>query len=140
MTDLSHEIELSPAFHDLDPMDIVWHGNYAKYLEIARNALMAKFDYDYLQMRASGYAWPIVDLRMKYVGPVRYGQRIRIKASIVEWEYRLRVDYLVTCAETGARLHKASSVQVALSMETKEMCWVCPPVLFEKLGVKGSAA
>ena len=65
MTDLSHEIELSPAFHDLDPMDIVWHGNYVKYLEIARNALMAKFDYDYLQMRASGYAWPIVDLRMK---------------------------------------------------------------------------
>ncbi len=52
MTDLSHEIELSPAFHDLDPMDIVWHGNYAKYLEIARNALMAKFDYDYPQMRA----------------------------------------------------------------------------------------
>lgn len=140
MTDLSHEIELSPAFHDLDPMDIVWHGNYVKYLEIARNALMAKFDYDYLQMRASGYAWPIVDMRLKYVGPVRYGQRIRIKASIVEWENRLRIDYLVTCAETGVRLHKASSVQVALSIETREMCWVCPPVLFEKLGIKGPAA
>jgi acyl-CoA thioester hydrolase len=138
--DLSHEIELTPAFHDLDPMDIVWHGNYVKYLEIARNALMAKFGYDYPQMRESGYAWPIVDMRMKYVGSIHYGQRVRIRATIVEWENRLRIDYLLTCAETGARLHKASSIQVALCIATREMCWVCPPVLFERLGVKGPQA
>ena len=99
--------------------------------------LMAKFGYDYPQMRESGYAWPIVDMRMKYVGSIHYGQRVRIRATIVEWENRLRIDYLVTCADTGARLHKASSIQVALSIATREMCWVCPPVLFERLGVKG---
>jgi acyl-CoA thioester hydrolase len=138
--DLSHEIELNPAFHDLDPMNVVWHGNYVKYLEIARNALMAKFDYDYPQMHASGYAWPIVDLRLKYVGPVVYGQRIRIRARIVEWESRLKVDYLISCAATGARLNKASSVQVALDIATGEMCWVCPQVLWDKLGLKRSDA
>lgn len=137
LTELSHEIELTPAFHDLDPMDIVWHGNYVKYLELARNALMAKFNYDYPQMRESGYAWPIVDMRLKYVGMIQYGQRVRIKATIVEWENRLGINYLVTCAETGARLHKATSIQVALCIATREMCWVCPPVLFERLGVKG---
>jgi len=131
----THEIELSPAFHDLDPLDIVWHGNYVKYLELARNALMAKFNYDYLEMRESGYAWPIVDLRLKYVGSVVYGQRIKIRASIVEWENRLKIDYLITCAETGARLNKASTTQVALDIRTREMLWVCPPVLFERLGV-----
>ncbi|PJA39535.1 MAG: 4-hydroxybenzoyl-CoA thioesterase, partial [Lysobacterales bacterium CG_4_9_14_3_um_filter_62_6] len=31
--DLSHEIELTPAFHDLDPMVVVWHGHYFKYFE-----------------------------------------------------------------------------------------------------------
>lgn len=138
--DLSHEIELSPAFHDLDPMDIVWHGNYVKYLELARNALMAKFNYDYPQMRESGYAWPIVDLRLKYVGSVTYGQRIRIRATIVEWENRLRIDYVIRCAATGVRLNKATSIQVALAIATREMCWVCPDVLFERLGVKGPGA
>ncbi|MES2091241.1 MAG: acyl-CoA thioesterase [Pseudomonadota bacterium] len=132
---LSHEIELCPAFHDLDPMDIVWHGNYVKYLELARNALMAKFNYDYPQMRESGYAWPIVDMRLKYVGSVRYGQRIKIRARIVEWENRLKVDYLIMCAETGVRLNKASTIQVALDIRTGEMCWVCPPVLLERLGM-----
>jgi len=137
---LSHEIELSPAFHDLDPMDIVWHGNYVKYLELARNALMAKFNYDYPQMRESGYAWPIVDMRLKYVGSVSYGQRIKVHARIVEWENRLKIDYLISCAETGARLNKASTIQVALDIRTREMCWVCPPVLWERLGVSRTGA
>ena len=134
--DLSHEIELTPAFHDLDPMDIVWHGNYVKYLEIARNALMAKYNYDYLQMRASGYAWPIVDLRLKYIGSARYGQHLQIRAQIVEWENRLKIDYLIYCVESGAKLHKASSVQVAVDISTGEMCWVCPPILTERLGIR----
>jgi acyl-CoA thioester hydrolase len=138
--DLSYEIEISPPFHDLDPMDIVWHGNYVKYLEIARNALMDKFNYDYPQMRESGYAWPIVDVHLKYVGMVAYGQLIRIKATIVEWECRLKIQYLIVDAKTGARLNKATTIQVAVDMNTREMCWVCPPVLWERLGVERNSA
>ena len=57
--DLSHEIEVTPAFFDIDVMEIVWHGHYVKYLEMARSALLAKYGYDYPQMRASGYAWRV---------------------------------------------------------------------------------
>ncbi len=133
--DLSHSIELQPAFHDLDPMDIVWHGNYAKYLEIARCALLARFNYDYPQMRDSGYAWPIVDMRLKYIRPVSYDQRICIRAEITEWENRLRIDYVITDAVTGQRLNKAHTIQVAVNMQTREMDYICPPVLWERLGV-----
>jgi len=131
-----HEIELTPAFHDLDPMEIVWHGHYVKYLEIARCALLQRYDYDYPQMRESGYAWPIVDMRLKYVRPLEYGQRIRVQARIVEWENRLRIEYLMRDADTGAKLNTAYTIQVAVDMATREMCFVCPPVLWEKLGVQ----
>ena len=134
--DLSHEIELTPAFHDLDPMDIVWHGNYVKYLEIARSALLGRFDYDYPQMRDSGYAWPIVDMRLKYVRTISFGQKVKIRAEITEWENRLRIDYLITDAETGQRLNKAYTIQVAVEIASREMLYVCPPVLWEKLGVE----
>lgn len=133
--DLSHRIELQPAFHDLDPMDIVWHGNYAKYLEIARCALLARFNYDYPQMRDSGYAWPIVDMRLKYIRPVSYDQRISIRAEITEWENRLRIDYEINDVLTGVRLNKAHTIQVAVNMQTREMDYICPPVLWERLGV-----
>lgn len=134
--DLSHEIELSPAFHDLDPMDIVWHGHYAKYLELARCALLQKFNYDYPQMRESGFAWPIVDMRLKYVGMVAYGQRVIVRAEIVEWENRLKIEYLVRDADSGRVLNKACTIQVALDVATHEMRYVCPPVLWQRLGVQ----
>ena len=44
--ELVAEIELSPAFHDCDPMHVVWHGNYFKYFEIARCALLQRYDYE----------------------------------------------------------------------------------------------
>ena len=135
-TELSHEIELTPAFHDLDPMEVVWHGNYVRYLEIARCALLARFDYDYPQMRASGYAWPVVDMRLKYVRPLVYGQRARLRARIVEWENRLKIDYRMTDADSGEKLNEAWTIQVAVGLDSGEMCYVCPPVLWEKLGVE----
>ncbi|MDB5848103.1 MAG: 4-hydroxybenzoyl-CoA thioesterase [Rhodoferax sp.] len=52
---LSHQIEVVPAFYDIDPMEIVWHGHYVKYLELARSALLHKFDYDYPRMRACAH-------------------------------------------------------------------------------------
>jgi acyl-CoA thioester hydrolase len=133
--DLSCEIEVVPAFFDLDPMDIVWHGHYVKYIELARCALLERFDYSYPQMRASGYAWPVVDLRMKYVRSASYAQKLLVRAEIVEWENRLRIEYLMRDALTGARVHRASSIQVAVDMSTREMCFVCPPVLWQRLGV-----
>lgn len=134
--DLSHEIELTPAFHDVDSMDVVWHGNYVKYLEIARCALLAKFNYDYPQMKESGFLYPVVDMRLKYVGPALFGQKLRIRAEITEWENRLRMDYLIRDAATGRKLNQAHTLQVAVSIATREMQFVCPPVLWERLGVR----
>lgn len=134
--DLSHEVEVVPAFYDIDPMEIVWHGHYVKYLEVARTALLAKFDYDYPRMRASGYGWPIVDMRLKYVRPAELGQRLVVRAEIVEWENRLRIVYRIRDAASGRKLTEASTIQVAVDMKTREMLYVCPPVLWQRLGVQ----
>lgn len=133
--DFSHELTLAPAFHDFDPMDVVWHGNYLKYLELARCALLAKYGYDYPQMRDSGYAWPVVDVRLKYIKPITYGQTIMIRAEIVEWENRLKINYLIRDIKTGHIINKASTIQVAIDMATKEMRYVSPRVLLDCLGL-----
>jgi acyl-CoA thioester hydrolase len=134
----SAEIELQVQFFDLDPMQIVWHGHYVKYLEQARCALLETVGYNYPEMKASGYMWPIIDMHLRYIGPATFGQIIKVRATIVEWENRLKIDYLLTDAQTGKRLTRATTVQVAVKVDTGEMCFVSPPVLFEKLGVKPS--
>ena len=133
-TEFSAEVALTPAFHDIDPMEVVWHGHYVKYFELARCALLQSFDYDYPQMRASGYAWPIVDLRAKYVRSARYGQSLVVRAMLVEWENRLKIDYQVRDAVTGEVLTRATSIQVAVDLASGEMCFASPKALLERLG------
>ena len=58
-----------------------------------------------------------------------------MRARIIEWEFRLKMDFLITDATNGERLSKGSSVQVAIDCRTLEMCLSSPPVLLEKLGV-----
>lgn len=126
-------VEIDIPFQDIDAMEIVWHGNYPRYLEIARCALLDCIDYDYPRMRESGYAWPIIDMRIKYIKPLHFKQRIRVRAELVEYENRLKTDFLITDACSGEKLSKAHTVQVAVDMKTREMCFVSPPVLHEKL-------
>ncbi|MFZ2452659.1 MAG: acyl-CoA thioesterase [Methylovulum miyakonense] len=131
-------IDLQIPFHDVDMMEVVWHGHYAKYFEIARCAVLEKIGYNYPQMRDSGYAWPVIDLNMRYIKPVVFGQAITVEAAIAEWENRLKINYLVTDKNTGVRLTKGYSIQVAVDMRTKEMCFESPKVLLEKLGILAS--
>jgi acyl-CoA thioester hydrolase len=132
----SAEVELQVQFFDLDPMEIVWHGRYVQYLETVRCALLDTIGYNYLEMKASGYAWPIVDLQLRYVGSATFGQKLKLRATIVEWENRLKIEYLITDAATGRRLTRAGTTQVAVDMATREMCFVSPPILLEKLGLQ----
>ena len=131
-------IDIQIPFHDVDMMEVVWHGHYAKYFEIARCALLEKINYNYPQMRDSGYAWPVIDLRIRYAKPAVFGQVITVSAEVAEWENRLKINYLIVDKRTGSRLTKGYSIQVAVDMASKAMCFESPAVLFEKLGVVAS--
>jgi acyl-CoA thioester hydrolase len=126
-------VEAHVAFHDVDVAGVVWHGHYLKYLENARWALMARLDFGLDAMIASGYAWPIVDVHVKYVRAARFNDRLSVQASLVEWENRLTVNYLVTNAATTERVARARTVQVAVESSTGVLQFVTPAVLLERV-------
>jgi acyl-CoA thioester hydrolase len=130
---VSETAKACPQFYDLDPMNIVWHGNYPRYFELARTALLAKIGYGYDAMLASGYAWPIIDMHIRYYRPLRLGKWVDVTASIVEWENRLKMEYLVRDTETGGRMTKGHTVQVAVDVKSEQMLWQTPDILKEKL-------
>jgi acyl-CoA thioester hydrolase len=129
------EVEIEVPFHDIDVMGVVWHGHYVKYLEIARCALLDEIDYNYPQMKASGFAWPVIEVRIRYPQPLYFQQKVRVKARIDEWENRLKISYLIEDMNTGQRLTKAYTVQVALDLESGEMSFASPDILLHKLGI-----
>jgi len=133
MKTLDAEVEIDVAFYDVDAMQVTWHGHYVKYFERARCALLRKIGYDYPEMRSSGYLWPIVDCRLKYVAPARYGQRLIARATLREWENRLRIDYRIRDAATATKLTVGSTIQVAVDMANGELQFVSPSALLDKL-------
>lgn len=132
----SAEIIVEVPFHDVDLMGVAWHGHYTKYCEIARCALLDKISYNYKEMKESGFSWPVIELKLRYAHPALLGQKIRVKASLRDYELHLKIDYLITDAETGTRLSRGHTIQVPVDMRTQIMLFGAPPVLLEKLGIK----
>ena len=126
---ISTEVTRRTQFHDLDPMNIVWHGNYLRYFEEARAALLDKIGYGYREMEASGFAWPVVNLSIKYVRPLRLGQEFTVRATLIEYENRICIDYRVLDAASREVVTKARTGQAAVSIATGEMSFESPPQL-----------
>ena len=137
---LQSEVEVEVPFHDADPMGVTWHGNYFRYIETARSALLDSIGYNYRQMVDSGYLWPIVDARIKYVRPTTFGQRLRVTATLAEYENRLRIAYTITDVASGDVVTEATTTHVAVHRESGEMTFVSPPVLIDKVRAALTAA
>ena len=130
---ISAQVTCEVAFHDVDLAQVVWHGHYLKYLENARWAVMDLIGFGLREMLDSGFLWPLVDLRVKYLRASHYGDSLRVRASLVEWEQRLAINYLVTDATDGVRVLRAQSVQVAVRPDDKELLFSMPPCLTDRV-------
>ncbi|WP_426415350.1 acyl-CoA thioesterase [Aestuariirhabdus sp. LZHN29] len=126
------ELELEIPFFDTDPMGITWHGHYVKYFELARCELLKRIDFTYQQMATSGYSWPVVDLRLKYVRPCQFGDSIRVAAQLSEYENRIRIDYLIHNAEGSQVLTRGHSIQVAVDANGG-LCLQSPAILLQRV-------
>lgn len=135
--DLQAETLLEVPFHDVDVMEVVWHGHYIKYFEAGRAALLRTLNYDYPQMRASGYAWPVVECQLKFIRPARYGQRLRVVARLLEYENRLKITYDILDANSGERLTRGHTVQVAVEVASGELQFASPQPLLDKVQAHG---
>lgn len=125
----SASADFTVEFYDVDSMQIVWHGNYIKYFELGRCALLDAIGFGYAEMAKSGYAWPVVDVRVKYIRPLMFHQKARIEATLLEYENRLRIAYRIIDPETGTVITKGESTQMAVEVSTLTSCFTSPECL-----------
>ena len=127
------EAEVTVEFFHLDPLNVVWHGNYLNYFESGRRMLLESIGYDYYEMKKSGYAFPVIEVSAKFLGSLRFTDRALVKAILVEYENRLRIKYEIRNAQTGVVTTKGLTTQMAFDIEKNESCFVCPQILIDKV-------
>lgn len=80
---LSISTRLKVRFHECDPLQIVWHGNYFKYFEVGREDFCARHGFSYLEVKEKGYATPIVKTICEHKLPLRYGDEFIVETKFV---------------------------------------------------------
>ncbi len=119
------------AFNEMDPMGVVWHGNYANYFELARCALLDKIGLNYNDMKERGHYWPVVKLRCKYMKSATLNQKLAITAELKDYHNSLTMGFTIRDAETGDILTKGETMQMAVDIRTGGTSIVNPDYFIE---------
>ena len=99
------ETEFPVRYAETDAMGVVHHATYLVYFEEGRSQFMRDIGSDYADMEADGYQLPVTEVGVRYVGSLRYGERVRIRTWIEEnRSRRLTFAYEVLDCNSGARL------------------------------------
>ena len=118
------EYKVNVSFEDLDPMNIVWHGNYMRYMEQARCDLLSKLGYTYLDMKKEGYGYPVAKMKVKYIKPATLEDILTIITEVETIEPTLNIKY--TMYKDGDKIFEAKTMQIAINIETGESLYNPP--------------
>jgi acyl-CoA thioester hydrolase len=123
-----HAVRFPVRFHEVDSMEVVWHGHYVAWCETAREAWLGARGLSYQDMQRHGCPAPVVRMVLDYLRPARAGDTVEVVcAHIPGGEPKLECAYEVR-SDTGDLLCLAESMQVFVDREGQVRLSAPPPV------------
>ena len=114
----SDEIQIRVRYGETDQMGVVYHGNYALYLEMGRIEWLRKLGISYKTMEENGIMLPVVSLNVNYKKPAGYDDLINVKTQLIKRPTaKIEFEYEIT-NEEGELLSTASTILVFVDMKT----------------------
>jgi len=132
---MSSQVDLTVPFHDLDPLNIVWHGNYLKYFDIARFALFAKAGVDLQQYFLDHkLLFPVSKTTTKHVLPLVHRDRFTCRADVREARMKIVLDFEIRRLSDQALCCRGRGEQVAVKYPEQEILFEIPEEVSLALG------
>lgn len=123
------------AFYDLDPIQVVWHGNYLNYFENARTALFNENRIDLYEFYVrEGIVFPIIKTSTKHIIPLRYHDEFICRATIVDARVKIVVDFEIRKVDSPQVCTRGRTEQVAVKTPEMEMLFSVPEEIRKALG------
>ena len=131
----SFEVKISVPFFDLDPMQIVWHGNYLNYFELARAGLFEHYGVDlYSYYDREKIIFPIIRTSTKHIFPLKHRDEVICKATLVDANIKLVVDFEIRKTADNSVCARGRTEQVAVKTPEMETLFSIPQDIRELLG------
>ena len=118
-------------FYDVDSLNVVWHGNYVKFLEAARCQFLDELGFNYTKMKDMGFAYPVAKMEFKFINPLFFNDEFEVEVELLEIESFLKFSYLIK--KGTLKICKATTSQACVEIATRQTCYAAPAILKELL-------
>jgi acyl-CoA thioester hydrolase len=131
----TYEARISVPFHDCDPMQVVWHGNYFKYFEIARDGLLYQRGVDLQSyFEKSQLLFPIIKTSVKYIFPLRHRDEFICKATITDAKFKIGFSFEIRLCKDNKLCAKGKTEQAAVKFPEMQIMFNIPDDIRVTLG------
>ena len=124
---------LRVRYGETDQMGVVYHGNYAPYLEQGRTEWLRDLGFSYKWLEENGIHLPVVNMTINYKRPAHYDDLITVTTTLKSIP-TFKIEFLYEIHnQDGQLLVKASTSLVFINSVTKKIRRA-PSYLLEKIG------
>lgn len=127
-----NKISFRVRYSETDQMGVVYHGNYAQYLEMGRVEWLRSFGISYKSMEENGVMLPVISLSINFKKSAVYDDLITVVTRLKKTpSVRIEFDYEIY-NEDNEILGDANTVLVFMDMVKKRPI-KCPDYILERL-------
>lgn len=114
-------------FHEVDPMGVMWFGNYCRLMDEASAHLRSRCGMDYEDFKRAEIMAPVKRMEMDYKRPLLLGEEVRIVVRM-PWNEALRIDTECMIYKPDGQLAAQGwMVQLLVDAKTMSPIYVEPP-------------
>ncbi|MFT4832135.1 MAG: acyl-CoA thioester hydrolase [Psychroserpens sp.] len=129
-----NQISFRVRYGETDQMGVVYHGNYAQYLEMGRVEWLRSLGFSYKNMEEEGIMLPVISLHINFKKSAVYDDLIRVVTILkkrpsvkIEFEYKIY-------NEADEILAEAHTVLAFIDKATKRPM-KCPEEILQKIKI-----
>lgn len=127
-----NEISFRVRYGETDQMGVVYHGNYAQYMEMGRVEWLRKMGVSYKKMEENGIMLPVISLHVDYKKPAVYDDLITVRTILNKTPaVKIEFDFEIY-NEAREILAEATVVLAFIDMERNRPVR-CPQYLLETI-------
>ena len=127
-----NEISFRVRYGETDQMGVVYHGNYAQYLEMGRVEWLREYGVSYKKMEENGIMLPVISLEVKYKKPALYDDLITVR-TILKKTPAVKIEFDFEIYNETRELLAEANVVLVFMDKKKNRPVRCPADLLEKI-------
>lgn len=130
-----NKISFRVRYAETDQMGVVYHGNYAQYLEMGRVEWLRGLGISYKKMEENGVMLPVISLQLNYKNSAFYDDLLTVETRLKKMpSVKIEFDYKIY-NDKSQLLVEANTVLAFIDMQSNRPTR-CPNTILEQIELK----